>query len=64
MPLFMAPGEECRSGIECGLCFSRRTRLEHPRYNGCKGPDPWAPLTGGQWRALLGPLTGLEREGV
>lgn len=62
MPLFMEAGEECRSGTECGLCFTRRTRPLRRRYNGCKSPDRWAPLTAGQWRSLLGPLTQLERE--
>jgi hypothetical protein len=44
----------------CGLCFTRRTRLQRPRYNGCRSPDPWAPLTGGQWRTILGPPTSTE----
>jgi hypothetical protein len=63
LPTFLAAGEECRSGAECGLCFARRTRPGRSRYNGCKSPDPWAPLTAGQWRSILGPVARYEREG-
>ena len=55
--------EECRSGPECGLCFTRRAKPKgNLRYNGCKDPDPGAPLTASQWRSVLGPLTRPERE--
>lgn len=56
--------EECRSGPKCGLCFTRRTRVLRHRYPGCDTPDPWAPMTGGQWRTIFGPLTKEEREGA
>jgi hypothetical protein len=53
-------GERCRSGAECGLCFSRRMRYTRPRKPGANGPSPWVPLTGPQWRAILGPVAKYE----